>query len=151
MKSVDTHPFSSTELYVGIAHWLSQGEKEELEFDIDDKGCTLSQIGNTVRCVMETEFNLKKNFSLMETLLKIAAPSLLTFSGAVCVNPADGRFCLVKSLRYPCSVEDIVNAVEMLSNQSSVWSDVVNKYSHKAKKMISSHTGWDTYRRQAYV
>ncbi|MEJ2442532.1 MAG: hypothetical protein P8Y42_03600 [Exilibacterium sp.] len=151
MKSAETTAFSPDELFQKILFWMDQSECEDLEFDVDGRRCTLIQRGNFVYCVVEMDYSLVENCSMLESLLKIAAPSLLVFSGALCVDPSNRKFCLTKTLQKPFSVDDVMITIEMLSNQNSVWNDIVDQVEGKEKNSVQPRTGWEAYRRAMYV
>lgn len=114
----------SAELIATVEGWLDSGDVE-LKLSVDHAPITIQRRHNGLLCIAMLSVSWSGDDASLEATLSLCGPSLGRFSGALALDPAERRLCLLMQLESDC-IATIIRAVESLANQRDVWESMLD-------------------------
>lgn len=115
----------SAELALTAQRWLDSGDGE-LKLLIDRAPVRLQRRPAGVLCIAMLSVAWQGDDAGLEAALRLSAPSLGRFSGALALDPVERRLCLMRYLKFE-DVASIISALEALANQRDVWEAMLER------------------------
>ncbi|MBT2298552.1 type III secretion system chaperone [Pseudomonas fluorescens] len=123
----------SAELIATVQRWLDSDEAE-LSLLIDQAPVRLQRRSGAAVCIVPLSVAWRGDDMGLEAALRLSAPSIGRFSGALALDAANKRLCL---MRYTVidGATALINMIEELTNQRDVWEAMLQQASHPVRRL----------------
>lgn len=123
----------SAELIATAQRWLDSAEAQ-LSLLIDQAPVRLQRRGSAVVCIVPLSVAWRAGDAGLEAALRLSAPSIGRFSGALALDAANKRLCLMRYVAINGAAA-LIEVIEELTNQRDVWEAMLEQTAPPVRRL----------------